>query len=45
MEEQLIALVRERPCLYNLKNKNYKNEEIKRNNWREIAKELKLAGK
>ena len=44
MEERIIALVRGRQCLYNPRDANYKREDIKSNNWREIANELNIPG-
>ncbi|CAI6361966.1 unnamed protein product [Macrosiphum euphorbiae] len=36
-DEQLIALVRDHPVLYKLKDKNYRDNNIKDNVWKEIS--------
>ncbi|XP_059919572.1 uncharacterized protein LOC132466381 [Gadus macrocephalus] len=45
MEEQLIALVEERPPLYNITLQGYSNRNRKDQLWREIESELHLSGK
>jgi hypothetical protein len=39
-EEKLIILVQGHECLYNLQNKDYDNDLVKDNSWKEIAGEL-----
>ena len=41
--EVLINLVRERPCLYDYRHKDYKRTDIKQNNWEEIATAMGLS--
>ena len=43
-EEQLIALVEERPPLYNITLQGYSNRNRKEQLWREIVSELHLSG-
>lgn len=35
--EVLIEMVRERPCLYDYNHCDYKKDDVKSNNWKEIA--------
>jgi hypothetical protein len=44
-EEKLIVLVQARECLYNLKRRDYDNNLVKENSWKEIAEELHTKGK
>jgi hypothetical protein len=44
-EEKLIVLVQERECLYNLEHRDYDNNLVKENSWKEIAEELNTKGK
>ena len=44
MEEQLIAMVEERPPLYNITLQGYSNRNRKDQLWREIESELHLSG-
>lgn len=44
-EERLIILVQEHECLYNLGHKDYDNNLIKDNIWKEIAITLYTTGK
>ncbi|XP_077967975.1 uncharacterized protein LOC144422074 isoform X2 [Styela clava] len=40
MEEKLIALVEEYPCLYNTTQDSYRRKDFKGNAWAEIAREM-----
>jgi hypothetical protein len=44
-EEKLIILVQGHECLYNLQHKDYDNNLVKDNCWKEIAGELHAQGK
>jgi hypothetical protein len=44
-EEKLIILVQEHECLYNLQHKDYDNNLVKDNCWKDIAAELHVQGK
>jgi hypothetical protein len=44
-EEKLIVVVQEYECLYNLEHRDYDNNLIKENSWKEIAEELHTKGK
>jgi len=44
-DEQLIALVRDHPVLYKLKDKNYRDNNIKDNVWKEISFSIGKSGK
>jgi hypothetical protein len=44
-EEKLIILVQGRECLYNLQHKDYDNNLVKDNCWKEIAGEVHAQGK
>jgi hypothetical protein len=43
-EEKLILLVQQHECLYNLQHKDYDNNFIKENSWKEIVEELHSKG-
>lgn len=43
-DDTLIELVRARPCLYDVGSPNYKRDDIKSNNWREIGQLLSMEG-
>ena len=40
MEEQIIDEVRTKPCLYNIRHKNYCRRDVQKNNWDEIAAKI-----
>lgn len=40
-DEKFINLVREYPCLWNMKLKEYKDGRLKENSWDIVAKEVK----
>lgn len=44
-DELLIELVRNRPVLYDLKDRNYLNADCKKRMWQEIGKEMNMDGK
>jgi len=44
-EEKLIILVQGHECLYNLQHKDYDNNLVKDNCWKEIAGEVHAQGK
>jgi hypothetical protein len=44
-EEKLIILVQGHECLYNLQHKDYDNNLVKDNCWKEIAGEVHAKGK
>jgi hypothetical protein len=44
-EEKLIILVQRHECLYNLQHKDYDNNLVKDNCWKEIAGEVKAQDK
>jgi len=44
-DELLIALVRDHPVLYKLKDKNYRDNNIKDNVWKEISFSIGKSGK
>lgn len=41
-QEEIIAAVRRHPCLYNKKDKLFRNGPAKKEIWNKIAKELKI---
>ena len=42
IEEKLISMVQDRPCLYDKKDKNYFNKVLKEGKWKEIAEIVKM---
>jgi len=44
-DELLISLIREHPVLYKLSDKNYKDNNIKENVWKEISFGIGKSGK
>ena len=42
--EQLIDHVRCRECIFNMKHRNYHRQDVKDNNWREMARDMGIDG-
>lgn len=45
MEKELITLVQQHKCLYDLQHNDYDNNQIKDSVWKEIASKLCISGK
>lgn len=44
-EIMLIEMVRQHECLYNMKSKHYRDQNMRGEAWEEIAEKMGLAGK